>query len=373
MSQLPVVITPHSACRNQATNSNAPKKLMMRQYLSLRLLERLAVLAWFPLALFAHNAVAAQTTPKYVQSNYAVPQTPQTSVTVPYTAAQNDGNLNVVIVGWSDSTAHVTSLTDSNGNVYQLAVGPMVTGALSQAIYYAKNISAAAAATNAVTVTFNTGATYPDVRILEYSGIDPVSPVDTFVGATGNSAMSSSGTLTTTNATDLLVGANTVQTTTADAGSGFTLRLLPGPDADIAEDELVTVAGSYAASAPLDYAGDWVMQMVAFRAGSTTPSPTPTPAPTATPATPAYVQGNYTAPQTPQMALTVPYTAAQTAGNLNVVIVGWNDSTAEVSSLTDSVGNVYQLAIGPTVRPARSRKPFITQRIFRRPKPAPTL
>jgi hypothetical protein len=39
-----------------------------------------------------------------------------------------------VIVGSNDSTVQVSSLTDSNGNVYQLAVGPMVTGALSQAI-----------------------------------------------------------------------------------------------------------------------------------------------------------------------------------------------------------------------------------------------
>ena len=41
--------------------------------------------------------------------------------------------------------------------------------------------------------------------------------------------------------------------------------------------------------------------------------------------TPTYVQGNATVPQTPQTLVTVPYTAAQTAGNLNLVIVGWND------------------------------------------------
>jgi hypothetical protein len=323
----------------------------MRHFLFFGLLKRLAVL--LALVLLASPATAAQTTPKFVQGNYAVPQTPQTIVTIPYTAAQTAGNLNVVVVGWSDSTARISSLKDSNGNVYRLAVGPMVTGTLSQAIYYAKNIPAAAAAANVVTVTFGAAAVYPDIRIMEYRGIDPVNPLDTFVGATGYSGVSSSGALTTTSATDLLVGGNTVSPYTTAAGSGFTLRLLTEPDGDIVEDQIMTATGSYSASAALTQAGDWVMQMVAFRAAAS-PTPTPTPAPTPKPAatpTPrpvAYVQGNYAAPQTPQTAVVVPYTAAQTAGNLNVVIVGWNDSSAKISSLTDSNGNAYQLGIGPT-------------------------
>jgi hypothetical protein len=32
-----------------------------------------------------------------------------------------------------------------------------------------------------------------------------------------------------------------------------------------------------------------------------------------------------------------------------VVVVGWNDSTAQVQSVTDTAGNVYALAVGPTV------------------------
>ena len=107
----------------------------------------------------------------------------------------------MVIVGWNDSAAQLSSLKNSEGNVYQLAVGPMVTGSISQAIYYAKNISATASAANVVTVTFSAAAPYPDIRIMEYSGINPVNPVDTFAGAIGNSAMSSSGTVKTTNAT----------------------------------------------------------------------------------------------------------------------------------------------------------------------------
>jgi hypothetical protein len=54
---------------------------------------------------------------------------------------------------------------------------------LTQSVYYAKNIAPAAAGTNIVTMKFNGVAVYPDIRILEYSGIDRVSPVD--VTATG--------------------------------------------------------------------------------------------------------------------------------------------------------------------------------------------
>ena len=307
-----------------------------------RLLTKLPLLAGLVTVLLACSAFAAS--PSFVQGNSAVPQTPQANVKVTYTATQTVGNLNVVIAGWNDATAQVSSVTDTKGNVYQLAVGPTRltgSGPLSQAIYYAKNIGTAAAGANTVTLTFNQAAIWADIRILEYSGIDPVSPVDVVVDATGNSATTSSGAVITKNAMDLLVAANIVGTGTTGPGSGFTQRMITYPDGDIAEDRLVTAVGSYSASAVLSSAGPWMMHMVAFRAASSpTPTPTPTPAPTPTP-TPAalsYVQGNYAVPQSPLTTVTVPFKAAQMAGDLNVVIVGWNDSTTQVSSLTDSRG-----------------------------------
>ena len=157
----------------------------------------------------------------FVQVNSAVPQTPQSSVSVTYTAAQTAGNLNVVVVGWNDSTAVVNSVTDSRGNVYARAVGPTIrAGVASQSIYYAKNIVAAAANSNTVTVQFNVPAIYPDIRILEYSGLDTVNPVDVTAAATGTNASSNSGAVTTTNANDLIFGANLVQTQHQRAGYG---------------------------------------------------------------------------------------------------------------------------------------------------------
>jgi len=106
----------------------------------------------------------------FVQVNSSTPQSPQTSVATRYTLAQKAGDLNVVVVGWSDSNAKASSVVDSMGNAYSLAVGPTVqAGVATQAIYYAKNIAPAAANANAVTVTFTAAANYPDVRIAEYS------------------------------------------------------------------------------------------------------------------------------------------------------------------------------------------------------------
>ncbi len=207
-------------------------------------------------------------TPAFVQGNYADPQSPQASVSVTYSKAQSAGNLNVVVVGWNDSTATVKSVTDISGNNYKLAIGPTVqSGTASQAIYYASNIASAAASGNTVTVTFNGSAAFPDIRVLEYSGLDPSSPLDVSIANMGNGTSSSSGSITTTFANDLIFGANTIQSTTTGAGAGFTSRMITTPDADIAEDEVVSATGSYAATAP-QTSGLWIMQMVAFKSGS---------------------------------------------------------------------------------------------------------
>ncbi len=209
------------------------------------------------------NSTAAIT---YVQGNSATPQSSPTTVNVRFLAAQAADDLIVVVVGWNDSTSTVSSVTDTTGNVYARAAGPtVVSGALSQSIYYAKKIRPAAAGANTVTVRFSSGAAYPDIRILEYSGADPNNPVDVTAANFGKGTASSSGSAATRNPTDLIFGANLVQTGTTGPGSGFIKRLLTQPDGDIAEDRMVTATGRYSATAPVSPSGQWVMQMVAFR------------------------------------------------------------------------------------------------------------
>lgn len=64
---------------------------------------------------------------------------------------------------------------------------------------------------------------------------------------------------------------------------------------------------------------------------------------------PGFVQQNYAAPQSPRASVTVAYPAAQTAGDANILAIGWNDTFASIKSVTDSAGNTYQLAV-PTLQ-----------------------
>jgi len=195
----------------------------------------------------------------FIQVAAAVPQSSPTSVPVSYVSPQTVGDLNVVVVGWNNSTSTVQSIQDSAGNTYSLAIGPTTGTSLRQSIYYASNIKGGS---NTVTVTFNQATAFPDIRILEYRG---VTTVDVVAGASGSSTTANSGSATTTAANELIVGANTVATLTSGPGSGFTTRIITSPDGDIAEDRVVASVGSYSATAPLSSAGPWVMQMVTFK------------------------------------------------------------------------------------------------------------
>ena len=222
------------------------------------------------------NVAATPAPPAFVQVNAAVPQTNQSSVPVTYTSAQTAGNTNILAIGWNNATSNITSVTDSAGNTYQLAV-PTARGAgLSQAIYYAKNIKTAAAGTNTVTVAFNTATPYVDIRALEYSGLDTVNPFEIGTSASGTSATANSGTVTTTTANALIFGAGMTLGGFSTAGTNFTTRIITAPDADIAQDRIVTTTGAYSATAPVT--GAWVMQVATFKAataaGGDTTAPT---------------------------------------------------------------------------------------------------
>jgi hypothetical protein len=203
----------------------------------------------------------------FIQANAAAPKNVSTVVTVPYPAAQTAGDLSVVVVGWNDSTAAVQSVTDSSGNVYALAVGPTTQpGVGTQAIYYAANIVAAPVNGNVVTIRFTAPALQPDVRIVEYAGIELVDVVDVSAAAQGSGTTGNSGAVLTTTRNDLLLAASLVQQpATTGAGTAYTARLITGGGGDILEDRSVTAVGSYVATATMAPSSAWIMQTVAFR------------------------------------------------------------------------------------------------------------
>jgi hypothetical protein len=212
-----------------------------------------------------------------LQTNYACPQTPTQQVDVAFPSAQAVGDLNVVVVGWNDVVASVVDVSDSAGNQYARAVGPdsildtsIVGTGSSQSIYYAENIKSSVAASNTVSVKFSQAAASPDIRLLEYSGLQSKGAFDTGAGATGSAASASSGAALTHHANELVVGADTLTAATTSAGSGFIQRILTTPDGDMVEDRLAFNAGTFDASMGIGSGpGVWVMQMATFRvAGS---------------------------------------------------------------------------------------------------------
>jgi glucose/arabinose dehydrogenase len=200
----------------------------------------------------------------FVQVAASTPQTPQSTVATTFAEAQTAGNLNIAVIGWNESTGNITSVTDSAGNAYQVAVPTFRGSGLSQAVYYAKNVAGAGAGNNIVTVNFDKAVNFADIRILEYSGLDRTSPFDVGRSAAGSAAPAASGAVTTNFARELVVGAGMTAGCFTGAGSGFTTRIITNPDCDIVEDRTVTATGSYSATAPSN--DTWVMQVATFKA-----------------------------------------------------------------------------------------------------------
>jgi hypothetical protein len=79
------------------------------------------------------------------------------------------------------------------------------------------------------------------------------------------------------------------------------------------------------------------------------PASAPTAAPAPAPASATSSAGNFVqtanaVPQSPQHSVSVTYSQSQTAGNTNILAIGWNDSSSDIASVSDSAGNTYHVA-----------------------------
>lgn len=195
----------------------------------------------------------------YVQGDSNAVSGPATEIGVQFGQPQTAGNMNLVVLSWFSSTNNAASVTDTAGNAYS-SLGFTSKANIAQAAFFAPHI--VAAGTNKIVIDFTGTAGSPELRILEYAGLAD-NPLDVAATATGTSNTTDSGPVSTTNAHDLIIGANTVSQTTTAAGTGFTQRMLVS--GDIVEDREVTETGSYRATAALDTSGDWNMLIAAFR------------------------------------------------------------------------------------------------------------
>jgi hypothetical protein len=122
----------------------------MAQGITQKTMQMLAIMGTMALMPTAHAAIS------YVQGNYAS-GTNATSIATTLPNAQVAGDINIVVVAWNTSTATVSTVTDTKGNAYTAAGSATVyAGFGGIQFFYAKNIVAAAANSNTVTVTFST-------------------------------------------------------------------------------------------------------------------------------------------------------------------------------------------------------------------------
>jgi len=196
----------------------------------------------------------------YVQGNVATSAgTNVVTLAASFAGPQTAGNLDILVISMYANANPVVSVVDLDGNTYA-SLGFSSRNTLAQAAYYAPNIHGGSA--NVVTVTFGAGGvSQPELRIAEYSGI-AADPYETSNIATGTSATSDSGPITTLYPHDLIVGANTVSQLTTGPGSLFTKRVII--QGDLLEDREVFAAGVYHATAPINTDADWNMLVAAF-------------------------------------------------------------------------------------------------------------
>jgi glucose/arabinose dehydrogenase/chitodextrinase len=218
--------------------------------------------AMLVVGLVVHPLAAATPTFKQAKANEVVSGTTNN---VTFTSANTAGDLVVVYVLWGNAGA--VSLSDSRGNTYTAATSRASWGSgWSAQTFYAKNI---AAGTNTVTATFATSlSSFGIVQAHEYSGMDKINPLDASTSTSGPGG-TLNGSVTTTNAADLVFAGAGSGGAVGSTPSGWTMRLNTSGNKSF--DRNLTTAGTTNVAMPTT----GVLQLVAFKADPGTDTTAP--------------------------------------------------------------------------------------------------
>jgi hypothetical protein len=183
---------------------------------------------------------------------------------------QLEGDTNVVAIGWYDSDGDVTEpVTDSKGNTYVRIGEKRVVfsgdAPLSQVIFFAKKIHAAGKGENRINVAWGSPVDGPDVRAVEYAGLDPDDPLIGEVFEDGDDLTASTGEIEVKDSHALLFAALVTESEASEPGQNFVKRILTGSQ-NFVQDRIVEKPGRYATDLRLVPPSDtWLLQLVAFR------------------------------------------------------------------------------------------------------------
>jgi hypothetical protein len=208
-----------------------------------------------------------------MQVNDVQPDGAVQTATIVFPDPQQSHDLNIVVVGWTNTVSSVMAIGDDAGNHYQRAVSTMapatlwMTAGATQDIYYAADI--ASSPSNAVTVNFSGGVPVPsiDLRVVEFAGVSTLDALSAGTGALDASVDSAVTIGTTTAKTsvarELVVGAGLNSWAFLDAGPGFSIADLTWYG-DLVEYQVVSQVGPYAATSVMNHHGEWILQMATF-------------------------------------------------------------------------------------------------------------
>jgi hypothetical protein len=271
---------------------------------------------------------------EFVQSRAAYSQF-QLRLEFPATAG------NTLIVALSSVTQGCV-VSDDQSNPYVVAVGPTRgLGSLSNSynqILYAKDINATA---KALVIVMD--CTEIEALVLEYSGMDPLSPFDVGLGARSSSTTSMTcGPVTTAAPNSLIIGWALSAGQVTMTAPTFRGRLFF--NGDVVGELMVTTPGLYTLTSVSD-SPSWIFQMAAFKPASGQVDGGVRDAGAAVNSA-HFVQASAALATGGSMALALPKPTQP--GNTVVVALNYAATPITGIPVSDSAGNSYRNAIGPT-------------------------
>jgi hypothetical protein len=223
--------------------------------------------------------------PVLVRSGHGSSATGNSSGTVSFSAASAAGDTVVLFVRFGGTT--ISSVTDNQtggSNSYVSVLGPTAWGVApnvtdrSAQVFVVKNITGGSRLTIRVSLA---GSSTHDIYMaaLEYSGVDPVNPVN--ATALGTGTFGTDGAPTTPNLTTTVANTKLVATswdsnesyTSTSNGSGYTTDSAAGVSsisggtgwASLTEDRTAAAAGTWNATTKSTRAVvDWVIHLIAL-------------------------------------------------------------------------------------------------------------
>jgi hypothetical protein len=230
------------------------------------------------------------------------------------------GNLIIAEVDWSEESDFV-SINDSQGNVYAQVGGEQHSSSVGvrSRLYYAANIRGGA---DTITTVVSGSPAWHEVYLHEYSGLDPLAPLDAFSVAVGIGTEFTGGAVTIAASHDLLYGIE-IDSSIASAAPGWSTRsTLNG---NIAADGDASAPGSYAFAG--SSAGAFIAWTVAFKQGGGTPPPETAPST-------APVISSFTASPS---SITTGLSATLSWGVSNATSLSIDNGVGDVTGLTSTV------------------------------------